>query len=338
MAQQLSRDQSREPTLHDEPEIPEARHGINSPQWRDRRAIASKALVGVMLGILIIFLADLSYLFGATFKVNDRVSTLNILIVDYNGGPVGEAIANAYKGLQSKQFPSLELQSTDDYPNVSDVKHGVCKADYWGAIYIHKGASARLAAAYDGGAAAEDFNPSDSITYIYNAARYPTVASGYLTSNLQTLLGASRAGYYQTKSGQAALRSINTINAAAVQAYLNPIQGTTEIIQPTNQGSRNLYNTINIIMAILGQFFYVLAINGLFDKFGIHKGMRVRNVWLMRFTAGKIFSMLFAIVVTGYIWAFREDWDITSSQWALNWLTFWLFIVCGGKVQRWSET
>ncbi|KAF7555913.1 hypothetical protein G7Z17_g1837 [Cylindrodendrum hubeiense] len=317
---------SPEPTLHDEPGIPESRQGINSPEWRSRRGISVKILIGVMIAILIIFLADLSYLFGASFQANNRVSALNILVVDYDGGPIGGAVANAYKTLQSNQFPSLDFKSTDDYPDISDVKHSVCKANYWGALYIHKGASDRLASAYEGGSAAEDFNPSDSITYIYNGARYPTLASGYLAPNLQSLLAATRGSYYMSDAGQAALQSFNTSDADAVQAFLNPIQGTADIIRPTNQASRNLYNTINIVMAILGQFFYVLAMNGIFDKFGIHKGMRIRDVWLMRFVTGKIFSMLFAVVVTGYIWAFREDWSVTGAQWALSWLTFWIFM------------
>ncbi|RSM06586.1 hypothetical protein CEP52_005643 [Fusarium oligoseptatum] len=54
--------------------------------------------------------------------------------------------------------------------------------------------------------------------------------------------------------------------------------------------------------------------------------MRITHVWLMRFITGKIFSMLFAVVVTGYIWAFREDWGVNGGHWALSWLTFWLFM------------
>lgn len=315
------------PTLHDEPTMDDnERHGITSPVWRGKRGLVVKILTGIMVAILVVFLADLSYLFGSTFRTNDRVSALKILVVDYDGGPVGESVANAYKMLQGKTFPTVEFHSSTEYPETSDVRKGVCKADYWGALYINKGASDRLAAAYEGGSAAEDYNPADSLTYIYNAARYPTVASGFLNPKFQALVGASRGAYYQTQQGRSALRSVNSSDPAAVEAYLNPITSTPEIIQPTNQGSRNLYNTINIVMAILGQFFYVLAMNGIYDKFGLHKNMRVRDVWAMRFVNGKIFSMLYAVVVTGYIWAFREDWGVSGTEWALTWLTFWLFM------------
>ena len=302
------------------------RVGINSPQWHGRRLLAAKILMGAMVAILVVFLADLSYLFGGTFGVNHRVSALNLLVVDYDGGPIGEAVTNAYNRLRSNEFPSLEFRPPSDYPEPSDVKRSICKADFWGAVYIHKNASARLAAAYEGGSAAEAFDPTDSITYIYNGARYPTTASGYLAPNFQALITATRAGYYQTEEGQSALRTVNSSDSAAVQAYLNPIQGTADIIRPTNQASRNLYNTINIVMAVLGQFFYVLAMNGIFDKLGIHKSMRIRDVWIMRFITGKVFSMLFALVVAGYIWAFREDWGVGGGQWALTWLTLWLFM------------
>ncbi|KAF4463193.1 Nitrosoguanidine resistance SNG1 [Fusarium albosuccineum] len=323
----VMRSSSPEPTLHNDPEMADiGRPGLNSAYWRPKRAMSAKILLGVMVAILVVFLADLSYLFGATFKVNDRVSALNILVVDYDGGPVGQAVSNAYKSLQSNRFPSLDFRRAADYPDPSDVKRSVCHANYWGALYIPEGTSDRLAAAYEGGQAAEDFDPTEGLVYIYNGARYPTVASGYLLPNFNALISATRGGYYQTDEGRSALRSINNTDAAAVQAYLNPIQGTPDIIRPTNQASRNLYNTLNIVMAILGQFFYVLAMNGIFDNFGIHKNMRIRDVWLMRFTTGKIFSMLFAVVVTGYIWAFREDWGVSGGHWALSWLTFWLFM------------
>jgi hypothetical protein len=143
---------------------------------------------------------------------------------------------------------------------------------------------------------------------------------------LQKVIGAARGSYYQSQQGRSALRSVNSSDPAAVEAYLNPIQGTADVIQPTNQGSRNLYNTINIVMAILGQFFYVLAMNGIYDKFGLHKNMRIRDLFIMRFINGMIFSALYALVVTGYIWAFREDWDVSGGQFALSWLTFWLFM------------
>ncbi|KLO95007.1 uncharacterized protein LW93_3704 [Fusarium fujikuroi] len=316
------------PTLHDEPAVMEdtQRHGINSTTWHGRRGLVVKILAGVMVAILVVFLADLSYVFGSTFEVGNRVSGLKILVVDYDGGAVGESVASAYKNFQDKTFPTLEFRSADDYPETQDVKHGVCHADYWGAIYINKGSSDKLAAAYEGGSAAENYNPADSITYIYNSARYPTVASGYLVPNLQKIIGAARGTYYQSQQGRSALRSVNSSDPAAVEAFLNPIQGTADIIMPTNQGSRNLYNTINIVMAILGQFFYVLAMNGIYDKFGLHKNMRIRDLFIMRLINGMVFCALFALIVTGYIWAFREDWDVSGGQFALSWLTFWLFM------------
>ncbi|KAM5349861.1 hypothetical protein ACJ41O_006366 [Fusarium nematophilum] len=304
----------------------DARQGINSPHWRSQRGMAAKILAGIMVAILIVFLADLSYLFGATFRSNDRVRALNVLVVDYDGGPVGQSVANAYEALQSNQFPSFDFRSAEDYPRPSDVRNRVCGAHYWGAVYVHEGASERLAAAYAGGSAAEDFDPKDALTYIYNGARYPMIASGYLAPNFQALVGALRGSYYQTEQGRSALRSVNSSDPSAIQAYLNPIQGTADIIRPTNQGSRNLYNTLNIVMAILGQFFYVLAMNGIFDKLGIHRGMTVRDVWLFRFVTGKVFSLIFAMVVTGYIWAFREDWGLNGGHWGLTWMTFWLFM------------
>ncbi|KAH6962320.1 hypothetical protein BKA56DRAFT_622873 [Ilyonectria sp. MPI-CAGE-AT-0026] len=218
-------------------------------------------LAGVAVAFLIVFLADLSYLFGATFHVKDRVRALKILVVDYDGGQL------------SNQFPSLDFNSSADYPDPSNLKQAVSQAKYWGAVFIQNRASSQLANAYQGGLAAEDGNSTEAVTYTYNAARYLTVASSYLVTNFQLLMRSS------------ALRSLSTSDPKAIQAYLSPVTSTADIIRPTNQGSKSLYNTINTVMPVLGQFSYVLAMNGIFDESGIHDKMRVRDVWIMRFTA-----------------------------------------------------
>lgn len=275
--------------------------------------------------ILLLVLANMSYLFGATFEQAKRTHALKILAVDFDGGAIGSAISGASHSFQAANFPTIELGSASKYSTPAAVKNAVCKGDYWAAIYIHEGASAKLASAVDGTSTAA-YNAADSVTYTYNQARYPAIADSVLLSSLTKVVGASRGFYYQSPNGTAALRSLNTTNPAAIAAYLNPISSTGDIIGKQTQSSRVFFNTINIIIPTLAQFFYVLALNGIGMSSGLLAKARVRDVWMLRFGIGKIYGFLTALTVTGYLWAFKETWPVGGSEFGLTLVVFWLYM------------
>ena len=64
--------------------------------------------------------------------------------MDYDGGIVGAAVKDAYAGLQNRNFPTLEEQTPAHYPTPNDLERKVCSTQYWAALYISAGATARL--------------------------------------------------------------------------------------------------------------------------------------------------------------------------------------------------
>ncbi|KAL0778220.1 hypothetical protein CaCOL14_005873 [Colletotrichum acutatum] len=295
-------------------------------QWSaaQRKGIIIPMVMSSIL-ILVLVLANMSYLFGATFEQGKRTHALKILAVDLDGGAIGSAIVGASKSFQAANFPTIEFGSASKYSTPAAVKNAVCKGDYWGAIYINVGASAKLASAINGTSTAA-YNAADSVTYTYNQARYPAIADSTINSNIQKVVGASRAFYYQSPNGTAALRSLNTTNLAAIAAYLNPISSTPDLIGAQTQASRVFFNTVNIIVPTLAQFFFILALNGIGMSSGLLAKMRVRDVWLIRFTIGKIYGFLTAVTVTGYLWAFRENWAVGGPEFGKTLLVFWLYM------------
>ncbi|KAK1981189.1 hypothetical protein LZ30DRAFT_95145 [Colletotrichum cereale] len=275
--------------------------------------------------ILLLVLANMSYLFGATFEQARRTHALKILAVDLDGGAIGSAIAGASKSFQAADFPTIEFGSASEYSTPTAVKNAVCKGDYWGAIYINQGVSEKLASAL-GGTSNTAYNAADSVTYTYNQARYPAVGDSLLASSMQKVVAASRGFYYRSPNGTAALQSLNTTNPAAVAAYLNPISSTPDIIGSQTQGSRVFLNTVNIIVPTLAQFFFILALNGICMSSGLHARARVRDVWLLRLVVSKIYGFLTALTVTGYLWAFRENWAVGGPEFGKTLLVFWLYM------------
>ncbi|GME27992.1 putative nitrosoguanidine resistance protein [Neofusicoccum parvum] len=293
--------------------------------WNGRRKGFAIAVVMSIVMLDLLFLANLSYLFGTVFNSGKRVHNFKVLMVDFDGGVIGQSVNGAYEQMKGNTFPTLVQHSTSEYPSEADVRKAVCKGNYWGAVYTHRDASSRLSAALAGGDAATSYNPADTITYIWNAVRYPAYASGNLQSPLVQLAGAAAVVYGHLNGTQAA-QSVNVSDAAAVQALLNPIQGSAAPIQPTNQGPRVFYNTVGMVMPILMNFFFVMAINGISTSMQFLSRLPRLDNYIIRMSLSLLFSFTASLVMTGYTWAFKEDWAVTGSDFALTWMVLWLFM------------
>jgi hypothetical protein len=293
--------------------------------WDEKRKPYVIALVGAASMLILLFLANLSYIYGALYRSGTRVNAINILAVDYDHGIIGESLTAAYSKLQGEGFPTLQFRSPLEYATIGDVRNAVCKGHYWAAIVVQEEASTRLANALSGGTPAMEYNASNTITYIYNGARYTTVQDGFITANMQTLIGAA-GGAYNSINGTKAASVVNTADPNAVLAPLNPIMASSINITPTGQGTRALYNTVTIILPIIQQFFFVMALNGISNQFGIYGRLHNTHAGLIRMILSIVYTFIASLTVIGYIRAFRENWLVNGNQFALSWMVVWLYM------------
>ncbi|KAJ0115244.1 hypothetical protein J7T55_001654 [Diaporthe amygdali] len=304
---------------------------ITDPFWQPRiKGIIRNIFAFTFIVILLLVLADMSYLSGSAFHERDRIHALKVLVVDNDGGDIGQAVKGAYSGMKSNEFVSLEwADPINSYRSEQAARDAVCKGQYWGAVYIDSGASKRLSSAINSTSAASTgaaaYNASNSVTYVYNAVRWPTIAS-LISANLQALVVASRSAYYHTPGGARAVQQLNSSNSAAVAAYVNPILAAPDIIQPTNQGSAGFFTTVNMLIPQLVAVFINIILNMSMMTENIFRSMRKRDIWLIRFVTGKIYAIFAGLAVAGYIWAFKEDWDVNAGQFFETWLVYILFL------------
>lgn len=108
---------------------------------------------GFILNIL--FLANMSYIFGSIFQSTGRTHALKVLLVDYDGGIVSQSVRAAYSSLRSPTFVTISEQSASKFEGTAAIDDAVCSGDYWAALYVAPNASAELANALQGGLAAE---------------------------------------------------------------------------------------------------------------------------------------------------------------------------------------
>ncbi|KAL3483675.1 hypothetical protein BJX62DRAFT_219849 [Aspergillus germanicus] len=273
---------------------------------------------GVMLQLLI--LANMSYLYGTAYHNTSRYSALKFLYVDYDDGVVGQSVTAAYSQVQGPEFPTLHQHSPDEYPTRQDVQEAVCKGGYWGAIYSSRNASSRLSDALSSSEIAQTYDSSQALGYIWSSARYPSTAQA-VSSMLDELAQGAAAAYKQI-NGTAALASIDVSDLYIAQTILSPISASSTDLNPMPQGTRFYYNTVSMVMPIIIQFFFIMALNGIWAQ--QKPALPTTKATTLRLAISLAYTFLSALVMSGYIWSFREKWPVSSSQFALTWMAIWL--------------
>lgn len=278
----------------------------------------------VMSGFLlqILFLGNMSYLYGALFKSGSRMHNLKVLAVDFDGSDVGRALSGAYSNLKSDEFPTVEFASSSEYPTPGSLREAVCKHGYWGAVYTSSGATDQVLAAIEGDNTTT-YNAKGAITYIYNGIYYPAVVAS-VRGSLQTLVSVTSKVFPLISSDAKA--AVNITNPASAATFLNPIDATAWDIMPTSQGVRVLLNTVSLVMPILMQFFFIMAVNAITTNVKVLDTQSKRDVYIFRLCASKVYGCISSLCMTGYIWAFRESWGVMAGQFFETWMCLWFYM------------
>ncbi|KAF4553273.1 Hypothetical protein D9617_7g030000 [Elsinoe fawcettii] len=297
----------------------------SDPFWQGKKKNFAIATIASFLLLQLIFLANYSYLFGTFHNTMVRVKALNILIVDYDNSVVGQSIAGAAGELnKTPSLPDFQLAPVSSFPDPANVIEAVRVGNYWGAVYIQPGATQRLEAALAGGQAAVAYLEGEpGVTWVWNEVRYAAVQESAVFSGIQTLLSVSRFAYFRAANGTA-VRSVNTSDPAALQVIANPITYQEFNIKPTNQGPRVLYNTAVTVMPPLMQFFFLMALNSISQQFQFYSHLPILDNGFIRLGFGLAYSFFGGLCMAGYIWAFKEDWDVSGTQFILTWMVLWL--------------
>ncbi|KAH7170006.1 hypothetical protein EDB81DRAFT_150728 [Dactylonectria macrodidyma] len=301
----------------------EGRKPLRSAYFAKRWVGFVMPVVAISIILQILFLGNMSYLYGVLFKSGSRAHALKVLAIDYDGGEIGQALSIAYQSLEAKTFPTVEYHSASEYSTPELLNEVICKGDYWAAIYTHSGASKRLMATIEGQNTSE-YDPGSTISYIYDASYYPIISTSVIQANMETLIAVTSRIYYSVATDARA--AVNLTDATSYSAFLNPIQASSQVQSPTNQGTRVLLNTVSMVMPTLMQFFFLMAMNGIFGEAGVFNTVSKRDIYLMRLVISKAYTFMCALCMTGYIWAFREDWAVTGRQFGETWMCLWLYM------------
>ncbi|KAH8588868.1 hypothetical protein B0O99DRAFT_727106 [Bisporella sp. PMI_857] len=248
--------------------------------WDGKRKEYATSVVGAGTMLIILFLANMCYIYGSHFDIGHRVNNLNVLAVDFDGGVIGRSLSAAYANLEGRTFPLLDFADEVEYPTVQDVRNAVCRGSYWAGIFVHQGASSRLSKALNGGPEAQTYESNSTITYIFNTARYAPIAWGNIGGSLETLIGASNTAYH-VLNGSYAITNINVDDPAAMLAFTSAITSSSIDIMPTSQGTKVLYNTVTMFLPVLQQFFLLMTVNDIDSSYGLYGRLHLTRIGFM---------------------------------------------------------
>ena len=288
-----------------------------------RKFFAATAVAAV--AVLLLLLLNLAYLYGSVYHQTERGAAFHILLVDYDGEVVGRSLSSAYQHLKSPSFPTLFTQPPSQYPTSDTIIHAVRNRQYWAAIFTSPGASQKLSAALQGGPAATTYNSTDALTYVWNEVRYPATADSVIERSFALLVAATRVAY-NSINGTQALTTLAQNDPAAVQVYLDPIDAGSINVNSMPQGAKVFYNTISMAMPILQQFFFILALNGMSARFRLYDDLPPKTSGAVRAAVSAVYTFVGALCMTGYIWAFRENWPVHGYQFMETWMVLWLLM------------
>jgi hypothetical protein len=298
------------------------RNGSDVLSGQSSYLFLQRALINVLL-LALLFFGLLCYLFASLFELEPRTHNIDILWVDYDHGAVGDAVRAAYASLHSNKFPTLLEQPEAIFPSSDDLKKAICRSHYWAALYTLPGASDKLSATILESNTSQ-YEPSHVLSYIWNEARYPIVMDRIVANNLQALSDNARVEYVARNIENAVSFNFSAATPASFAAASTPWHLSSINIQPTTQGTRNVYNTVLIVLILMQEFLFLNILNALCVQFNLRANTAPFVVIALRVGISGVFTLLSSLLITCAIWIFAGAWHLSSTQFALNWMTLWL--------------
>ena len=162
-------------------------------------------------------------------------------------------------------------------------------------------------------------------SHVWNGERYPVFSQAGIYPNLLRLIEATRSSYYSNNES-AVVASANLSSPATLDVFLDPIHSKEINIKGTEHGTRVFYNTVSMVMPIIQQFIFMLALNGISTHFGAFAKLSWKTNVIIHLIASILYTFTGRLLMTTYIWAYREDWGLNGSRFVLTWMILWFLM------------
>lgn len=295
---------------------------IESSMW-------TKILIfGIVLTTL--FLTLMSLYLGANYQPEAYLMNLNIYVVDFDQGVIGQSLLNlTYGEISNSSYPSPDwtVYSPVNFEYNPDlVRSSVENGNVWAAIVVNPGASNNLSLATNN--ADPNYNPHHIISVFYDESRDPQTVHNHIKPSITHLLRRFNEHFSQNWTQQVALNNVNNtlVNVAnkAPKILTGPALWTDfnlSAMQPSPIVAPAL--TFGLLLVLIFTFAAVTIIVDVTDEQADHLSpfsflsLRMRMTMLYTF----VLALLFACLLAGFQCKFNG-----FLAWLLFFLIQWLHL------------
>ncbi|KAF9182496.1 hypothetical protein BGZ50_004852 [Haplosporangium sp. Z 11] len=156
-------------------------HMPEEPDWK----LTVRKLLKVLVVMTVSYFALMSLYFAAEFQAESYMKNFNVLVVDLDQTMIGTQFLTFMQEL-NEQPGQLDwsVAPTALYPNMSSIQEQIQNGNYWGAVVVQPGASAKLNYALS----VQDplYDPTKAFAFVYDGGRNPLVVKPKIVANMYT--------------------------------------------------------------------------------------------------------------------------------------------------------
>ena len=161
------------------------------------------------------------------------------------------------------------------------------------------------------------------IKYIWNEVRWVTVAESYVLPSMEQAVSQASKCYLIQHAAE--FLSNGSLSQNSTQALLNGPQASSDNTHKFEVGIRPFLNTVGMVLPILVEFFFSMAIGGISGFSEWYRPDAVRSRYLNRLGLSLSLSCLIEISWGLWLEVYHENMQITGGQYCLIWLIYWFY-------------
>jgi hypothetical protein len=175
-----------------------------------------------------------------------------------------------------------------------------------------------------------DFASNGLIHSFYNEARWVTMAESFIKPSFDAAVSELNTCYNKNYTSLLFTQAHSSQSSLAV--LLNGIGYTTTTIGTLGIGIRPFLNTVGMVFPILTQFFFSMATGGIAAHTGWYNSTATRSRYLNHLGLSLLWTCIIGISWGLWLEVFREDLALSSGQYCLIWLIFWVYSLIAFEV------
>ncbi|KAF8585956.1 hypothetical protein K439DRAFT_1409463 [Ramaria rubella] len=290
-----------------------------------RKAYITTLARGTLLTAVAI-LAVLSIYWGALWKIQDGVHNLNGVIVDFDGGPMGQVIQDVAKNITGpKTSVTWSSAPPSSFPNgPTDVAQAVIDEVYWIAIVINPAATAKLAAAVS--TADPSYNSSEAVSIYAVEARNENSYPIFVAPPPQELMNMAIKLFANQHAMQLASNSnITHLLSNAPGVVTQPMYYTLVNLRPFDVFAASAADFVGLIYLLIISFLITNLNFGARMETGLARHLTLRSLIQVRIVSAVGIYFFLSLIFALLSLAFQIPFSRTiSGGFVIFWILCWM--------------